>query len=824
MQFVALFVFSAVLASPLYAQAPITTTSTNVSGTVVDAATRLPITTAVLTVGGRQVAVDANGAFSISLAPKARSIAIEAPGYFPLITTIELTAGGLQGAEFALVRDEAFTTSIDVVGRSPAVAPATQAVAPLQVLRTPGALDNIFRTLQALPGVSATEEFGSRLAVRGGSPDQNLTVMDGVEVHDPYRLFGLTSAFNPETMQSFELATGGFSAKHGDRLSSLLSIENRDGTRAERLTGSATLSITDVNVVTEGRLPRGDGSWLFTARRTYFDFIAGKIVDQGFPGFGDVQGKVSWDVGPGKKLSGFVLRSRQDAAVTIDEDDARGEFQDDTANDLAWARLDWSIGTRAQSRTIAGYSNTQSTFGVDASFEDSDRRSNTASGDFGTQSVIFERALGVRDLSARQEFIWSRGRHVIETGIEVHRLATSLRFEIEGDRNPQAANGSSVQGGAGLPDLLATTSRRTRAGAWLQDGWQIGSRASLQAGLRWDRAGNTSETLFSPRLAGLVFFGPTRRLKGAIGRYTQSPGYEKLGQSDYLLDLDSGAVLVSEKATQASLGFEQDLPRGYTVRAEGYFKRFSDLLVGRLETAAERRARVARYDFPASLAGNVPSDPLITSAPTNDGRGRAYGFDVFVSRVQAPVDARLTGWASYTWGRGRREAYGQRYPFEYDRRHALAAVVSYRWSAKWEVATTTRIASGFPRTAPLGVRVAATEDRTDRDRDGNVTELVPDLDSAGRPRWEVNLGGAGNLYRARLPVFARSDLRVTWRPRGVTSRWELYSEILNILNRKNAGALEPRLEYDPSSDRPRIVEEADQSIPRLPTIGVRFRF
>ena len=104
----------------------------------------------------------------------------------------------------------------------------------MQVLRTPGALDNVFRTLQTLPGVAATEEFGSRLSVRGGSPDQNLTMMDGVEVHDPYRLFGLTSAFNPETIQRFELATGGFSAKYGDRLSSLLVVENRDGTRRAR--------------------------------------------------------------------------------------------------------------------------------------------------------------------------------------------------------------------------------------------------------------------------------------------------------------------------------------------------------------------------------------------------------------------------------------------------------------------------------------------------------------------------------------------------------------------------------------------------------------
>lgn len=805
-----------------FAQTPTAT----VAGTVVDATTRAPITTAVLIADGRQVVVDTNGNFSIALTPGRKTIEVEAPGFFRLVTTLDVGAAGLKDAELALARDEGFAASVDVVAQSPAIAPATQAVAPIQVLRTPGALDNIFRTLQALPGVTATEEFGSRLAVRGGSPDQNLTVMDGVEVHDPYRLFGLTSAFNPETIQSFELATGGFSAKYGDRLSSLLAIENRDGTRDRRLGGSASLSITDVNVVTEGSLPGGDGSWLFTARRTYFDFIAGRITDQKFPGFGDFQGKVAWDLGKGKKLSGFALRSRQAAAISIDEDDARGEFNDDTANDLAWMRFDWAVGTAAQSRTIAGYSNTDSTFGVDATFEDSSRRSNTRDADFGDQSIIFERALGVRDASVRQEVTWSLGHHVLDAGAEVHQLETTLRFQIDGGRNPAAANGSSVQGGAGLPDLLSTSTRKTRAGAWLQDGWQFGNRASLQAGLRWDRAGNTDETLFSPRLAGSLFLGPSRRLKGAIGRYTQSPGYEKLAQSDYLLDLsdDAAKTLVSEKAWQASLGFEQDIAGGFSLRAEGYYKRFTDLLVGQIETESERRARLAEYDFPASLASSLPTEPLITSQPTNDGRGRGYGFDIFVSRVQAPADARINGWASYTWGHSDREAYGRRYSFEYDRRHSFAAVVSYRWSPKWEAATTTRIASGFPRTAPVGLRVAAVEDRNDRDRDGNVSELVPDLDSTGLPRYEINLGGIDNLYRATLPVFARVDARVTWRPRGATSRWELYAEVINLLNRQNAGALEARLEYDPNANQPRIVEQADQGIPRLPTIGVRFRF
>ena len=104
---------------------------------------------------------------------------------------------------------------------------------------------------------------------------------------------------------------------------------------------------------------------------------------------------------------------------------------------------------------MVGYSDTRSTFGVDAAFENQGQRSN-APGDvaFGVANVVFQRALTVRDVSLRQELAWTLGAHVVETGAEAHHLSTGLRFEIDGDRNQNAANGSSQQGGAGLPDLL----------------------------------------------------------------------------------------------------------------------------------------------------------------------------------------------------------------------------------------------------------------------------------------------------------------------------------------------------------------------------------
>jgi hypothetical protein len=819
----------ALLASSATAQTPAVSPGT-LSGVIRDASTKAPVAGAVVTAADQHATSDADGRFTLALPPGSAFVEVVAAGYYALSATVDVLSVETPLLELELARDTGFSTTVDVVAPAPAAAPATQTVAPVQVLRTPGALDNVFRTLQTLPGVAATEEFGSRLAVRGGSPDQNLTMMDGVEIHDPYRLFGLTSAFNPEIIQRFELATGGFSAKYGDRLSSLLTVENRDGRRDTRLGGSASLSITDANVVLEGALPRkATGSWLVTGRRTYYDLVAERITDNQFPGFADLQTKAVWEVAPGRRLTAFGLRSRQSAALEIDEDDARGEFQDDTENDLASLRFDTAIGQRGQSHTVAGYSDTRSTFGIDAAFQNTSQRSN-APGDeaIGIANVVFERALTVRDLSLRQELVFALGPHVLDVGADVHRLSTTQRFEVVGDRNPVAANGSSVQGGAGLPDLLASTQSSSRGGVWLQDTWQAASTTSVQAGLRADYAGFTKDVELSPRLAVTHALTPVTRLRAAVGRYTQSPGYEKAAQSDYVLDFTNPAVdveaLRSEQAWQASAGVERELGRGVTLKVEGYYKRFSDVLIGRLEPDDERRARLARYDFPGDLAWSLPVSPLITTVPTNDGRGRAYGFDLFVSRTSAPAGTRLTGWASYTWGKAEREAYGRRYPFEYDRRHSATMVSSFRFTPGWELAATTRVASGFPRTAPLGVRVFGREDDDDRDGDGVTDEILPDRDAAGRLVYAVDFGGVGNLNGARLPLFARVDARLTWRPRGDRGRWELYLEVINVLDRQNAGAFDPRLEYDPASDRPRIVEERDQAIPRLPTLGVRFRF
>jgi outer membrane receptor protein involved in Fe transport len=199
----------------------------------------------------------------------------------------------------------------------------------------------------------------------------------------------------------------------------------------------------------------------------------------------------------------------------------------------------------------------------------------------------------------------------------------------------------------------------------------------------------------------------------------------------------------------------------------------------------------------------------------NGGRGESWGFDVFVQKRPGPR-TRLSGWASYTYGIARRDQYGLDQPFDYDRRHAVGLVGSWRVSRKIDIAATFRAFSGFPRTPVRGLRVAASETEDGR--------LVPALDAEGRYVYETDLGGVSNLNSAVLPDFLRLDLRLNWKPRGNEGRWLFYLDIINVTNRSNAGVVDPRLDYDPTSDLPRLVEEPAAAIPFLPSIGVRFRF
>ncbi len=792
-----------------------------VCGHVVDAETGAPLQAAVR--GGASVVTTGDdGSFCLELPAGSATLEATAEGYAARSVDVVVSSSGLSDLEIGLVARGRFKEEVEVVGRP--AAPAVLPVRPSQVIEVAGGAENVFRVIQTLPGVAGADEFGGRYSVRGGGPDQNLTVMDGVEIHNPYRLFGLASAFNPETVQSFELTAGAFSARYGDRLSSLLVVENRAGSRDKQLTGSAALSLMDMNVILEGRLPKNSGSWLFSARRTWYDLIGQFFTDSDLPSFNDLQGKMVFDLGSGRSLSLFALRSRESTDATFDFEDegAEGAIYTRSKNDVFSANLRIPIGDRFLSRTIASnYKNTDS-FDFGGDFRNDQRRSNSPDdSSFHTSRVEITWEGLVEDSSLRQELsIFPARNHVVETGFELHRLETHVGFTIPAERNPNEANGSSLGGGATLPDVLDSERADTRLGAWLEDRFQATERLVLEPGVRVDHTTINGTTSVSPRFTAIYSVTPSTRLKLGLGLFTQSPGYEKLIQSDYFMDLSGSErlPLQNERSRHALLTLEHDFSPAMLGRVEAYYKGFDRLIIGRLETPEETLARVSLYDFPPELAYSVPSDPLITTVPTNDGSGRSYGFDVYVARRAASARTRLTGWASYTFGVARRDSYGRSYPFDYDRRHALSIVGQYRVTDRFDVSLTARVASGFPRSPVTGLVVAAVPDPEDAER------LIPERDPNGLPVYTTDYDGLDNINSASLPLFARVDARATYAPAWGRGHVRFYLDIINLLNRKNAGIIQPELEYDPNADRPRLVETREAYLPFLPSFGIHVTF
>lgn len=738
----------------------------------------------------------------------------------------------LPGVEIVATRGVDLRESIDVVPRGGPGTPGGPAVSMVTTDLMQGAGDggNLLAPLQTLPGVKNAREFDGRLVVRGGSPDQNLVLIDGVEVLSPYHVFGLTSAFLPTTVESVDLSPGGFDARHGDRLSSVLSVRSSTGGQPGRLRGAGGAGLFEADLLVAGSLPRSPStSWVAAGRYSYVDLVANSVLEGLVPRFGDLHTRLTWEPRPGSRLSWLGLVGRERSNYR--ENDDHGE--------------DWTLRTRVRTAlgavTLEGSAGSRALWRLGVSVYDvrdrmdmlglmlTDARGTVDwESDGRLANIAFGRHAAARDWTVRHEWtVETSPQHMWEVGAEAHWLRTRWWLRVDGDRNPGLANRSVPwpygMPGASLPSSLDSRLGYGRSAAWLQHRRTVGGRLSVQAGMRFDRSDLTRQAIVTPRTALTMRLGRGSRLMASAGGYSQSPGYEKLLVSDYFLDLGAGQKLKSERAFHTAVGFEHDVRPGVRARVEVHRKGYADLIVGRLERDDERLARLARYDF-GSLSDHVPATPQITGVPVNGASGVAYGLDAQLIRTTTSEASRTSGWVSYSYGVARRRAYSFTVPFDYDRRHVVAAVAQWRLHPSVIVSGTVRVASGAPWTDPQGVQIAAREDRADVDGDGNRSELIPARDALGRLIYTHDLGDYSRTNSARLPFYARLDARVTYRPGGPLGRWTLYVDIINLLNRENPGLVACRVGGASNGSAPTFVREPELSVPVLPSIGARFSF
>src|SRR3989339_2027552 len=408
----------------------------------------------------------------------------------------------------------------------------------------PGAVEDVFRTLQSLPGVLAPNDFSSQLVIRGSGPDQNLILMDDVEIFNPYRLYGVISMFNPDAVSDINLISGGFPAKYGDRLSAVLDVTNREGSTKENLKGSINASIVDANIVLEGKNPFNlKGSWLLNSRRTYYDLIiepfvknAGLVDDNTtFPNFYDFQTKIV--IGPykGHKVLFNGIYSR-DGVDVLSADNRKTPDSIDvynlTKNDVLG--LSWHF---APSRNllnkfvVSWYRNSGATNFDSQILDPSLNREDFKEIIPDTLSPYllnfkFDADFSFRKYSIDDKFTCLWGENVFEAGAGVDIMRTLINFKFKLDPELEAILLSNPLFRTALKDLKNTRDYN-RYRIFVQNNFKIVENLFIQPSLRFDYYDILDKVYLAPRVSLSFGIDEVTILRAVFGVYFQSPRSEE---------------------------------------------------------------------------------------------------------------------------------------------------------------------------------------------------------------------------------------------------------------------------------------------------------
>jgi hypothetical protein len=516
---------------------------------------------------------------------------------------------------------------------------------------------DVFRSLQLLPGIKSASDFSSGLYIRGGSPDQTLILLDRTTVYNPSHFFGFFSTFNPDAVKDIQLYKGGYPAKYGGRLGSVLSIFNKDGNRDE-FEGSVTLGMLASRVSAEG--PFKNGSWMFSFRRSTLEPLLSALrqsldnIPESFY-FWDMNGKINYDANENNKLS---------LAFYAGNDDLKFPFGDD-----ARINLDYGNQTLSSTWTHIFSDNVFSNFTATAS-----RYFNFPS--FDVASTPFERSNNIYDFSIQGDVeYFPSDNHDISTGFDLSLLTLKIKDRFDGD-------------------LTYNSRIHSQYGSfYIQDKWKISDRWTVTPGLRLNGFSEGNYLRWAPRLS--AEYRPSDRicLQGAYGRYHQFLtlfSNEAFTGFDAWYTTDEGVPPSS--GSQYILGLKTIPWEGYSLDIEGYYRTMENLF--------------EPDPFLPDQAG-VPYEETFRF-----GEGYATGVELLFKRNIG----RLTGFAGYTFGITRRNFPGfnkpiegtksRTYPPKYDRIHDIKVVLNYDFNARWSTSAVFNYATGQAYTKPLG-RTAA---------------------------------------------------------------------------------------------------------------------
>ena len=657
------------------------------------------------------------------------------------------------------VRTEGRSVDRVVFLSRPAVATTTINARAVEAVPRLGEPD-IIRVVQLLPGVAAKNDFSTGFNVRGGEADQNLILIDGHPIYNPFHLGGLFSTFMDATVRDATLITGAFPARYGGRLSSVLdvrsAIEERPG-----LHGSGEVSLLGATGALAGSLG-GRGSWLLAARRTYADKVVDAFSDEVLPyHFRDLHGHINLELPRDLRLgiTAYIGKDVLDANLAEVEDDSAQASAGEGTFRFLWgnAVLGGTLGRVWADAFGSDSLRTEVRVSRSRFFTDIDAGEGS--------STVHNSVLDWRTAASATLFA---PRHELTLGAELSRLRIGTR---EGTAQTSVLDVNRRQEG----DALSV---------FIDDLWRPSSRWLLQGGLRLESIDGIRTNLLSPRLSAKFFVTPDLAVTAGGGRFTQwthSLGREDsaIRFFDFWVMSDSAAPVGS--AWHGVIGAEQWFGSGRQFRAEAFVKEYDTVL----------EASLTEDSF-------VDGDEFVPM------QGRAYGFDVLVRQFESPRQ-RLSGWISYIYAVSSREQDGIRYAPGHDRRHNLNLVASWK-AGPYQVGTRLGLASGTPYTQMVGQFVRRT-----------FNPATNSWEPPGAPPQDVDyVGGVRN--GARYPITQRLDLNVSRDYQRGRATIRPFVSVVNAYNARNVFLY--ILDYGEAPPVRRTISQ----FPILPSVGVSIVF
>jgi hypothetical protein len=582
---------------------------------------------------------------------------------------------------------------------------------------------DLFRSLAALPGVVAISDFSSALYVRGGSPDQNLVLLDGVPVYNPYHLGGLFSTFNLDALSNAELHAGAFPAEYGGAVSSVLDVEMKQG-NSERYSGKWDVGLLTTKLMFEGPLPKG--SFLVAGRRTYIDAVTwaiGKLASN--PGihlpyyFYDLQAKANLDLSAKDRftLSGYS----GDDVIYVNDSFSKVDFR--WGNYTLAGKWRHILSPEVLSTAILTYARSRVGLAEEDYYGDTARTNLT---------------LRVGDLGLKEDVTF-----FVDSGQTIRFGAEGKRLDL---RNYVSTDSQVFWNLGELPWYTAL---------YAEDKWRPWRRLLVNVGARGEYFSGGSYFQASPRASAKYFLREDFAATAGCGLYYQYlsipfPRDEmmaKLPASFFQQWIPAGKDYPPVSAVHYTLGAEKWLSDDAQLTLEGYYKSMANLL----ETGSE-------------LPGLFGDDSTGDTVRFNLGTGWATGAELLLKWKGS--------WIGYSYAVTRRTFDGASYYPTFDARHNFNVAWTtslgrgYKLNLEWLLRT------GFPCTGPVGQFQYVNE--------GDW--MMPEPEGGTQFYWMGINGKRGNY---RLPPYHRLDAGIEKEFRWLGTGWTWYFQIINVYARQN---------------------------------------